>query len=479
MSEVLLIYPPYPWPSKSQPLGIAYIAAMLTKREINVGILDLAVSTMSNAELKKEIKKLSPTVIGISFMTPQYDEVCSILSLVKEVDMNIITVAGGAHVSAVGEKMFEIEELDYIVIGEGEETMSELCSFILKRNSIDSLQNISGIGYRDRGSIKITPKRDLIDDLDKIPFPAWQLLDMDKYSVTNLGGKAHEPVFPLLSSRGCPNQCIFCSSHVVFERRFRERSVENITEEISFLRSTYGARQFDFVDDTVTVNKNRMEELCDYFLAQDEPLLWMCNSRVNTVTPQLLKKMYKAGCRRIDFGVESGNEDILLSIKKNITLDQVHNAHHWAKEAGLIVSSFFMVGNLGESMEHIRRTAKFIEGLETDYVGVTIATPFPGTELYEMANEKEWIIERDWSRYNTSMFINKDWRVVSTNGCMNKKEIIDAYLFINKRIIRKKLKTMYGNVYWLKPIFYYEQIVKRIRRAGFLQTLRLLLRMVF
>jgi radical SAM superfamily enzyme YgiQ (UPF0313 family) len=472
MIDVLLIHPPYAWPNKSQPLGLAYIASVLEQDGVVVQIVDMDPEGMSVSDLREKLISRKPKVVGVSFMTPQYNYAAEILKLVKEIDPKIKTMAGGSHVSALPEKTLSIKELDYAVIGEGEITVRELVSFLIATCD-KNLEEIQGIGFVRNNKVVLTEPRELISDLDSLPFPAWHLLPMNRYSLENLGAMKKYPVYPLLSSRGCPNKCIFCSSHVVFKRKFRQRSAENVINEIEFLKKEYNARQFDFVDDTVTVDKKRMENMCDNFSSSQDHILWLCNSRVNTVTSGLLEKMYKAGCRRIDFGVESGNADILKNTKKGISLEQVINAHHWAKQAGLIVSSFFMVGNLGETRQHIKRTADFIDQLETDYVGATISTPFPGTELYEIADSNGWILERDWSKYDTTAFISKDYKPVATNDMMDQKQLLNAYFFLNSRILKKKLKSKYGKYYFANWKFYYEQIFKRMILLGCLQTFKL------
>jgi radical SAM superfamily enzyme YgiQ (UPF0313 family) len=477
MVDVLLIYPPYKWPNKSQPLGLAYIASVLEKYGFVVRIVDMDPLGMDFSSLKKEIVKIKPKVVGISFMTPQYGHVVSLFKMVKEIDSKIKTMAGGPHVSALPNEMLEIAELDYVVIGEGEETTRELVAY-LTGSKERRLEAIKGIGYVKDNRFVLNEPRELIQDFNALPFPAWHLLPMEKYSVVNLGGERNLPVYPLLSSRGCPCYCTFCSSHVVFDRKFRKRSVNNLIAEVEFLNETYGAVQFDFVDDTVTVDKKRMEIFCDHLIFSKKNYLWMCNSRVNTVTKELLCKMYKAGCLRIDFGVESANLDILKNIKKRITLEQVIKAHRWAKEAGMIVSSFFMVGNLGETPEHIKNTARFVEELDTDYPSASLCTPFPGTELYELANSKGWIVERDWSKYDTSAFIGKDYKPVATNGTMSRKELLMAYYFLNSRFLKKKLQTKYGKNYLLNYRFYYNQILKRMNQVGVLQSLKTGLRLL-
>lgn len=478
MVDVLLIYPTYKWPNKSQPIGLAYIASVLEQDGFIIRIFDMDPLRMTLSDLKKEVAKAKPKIVGISFMTPQYNHVISILKMIKEIDSKIKTIAGGPHISAMPKEMLNLCDLDYVVIGEGENTVRELVSHLVVRKNL-KLEDIRGIGFVKENKYILNEPRELITDLDTLPFPAWHLLPMDKYSVANLGAERNYQVYPLLSSRGCPNRCIFCSSHVVFQRKFRKRSANNIISEIEFLNRQYGATQFDFVDDTVTLDKLRMKMLCDYFISSNKNYLWMCNSRVDTVTKELLLLMYKAGCRRIDFGVESANQDILKNIKKGITIEQVIKAHQWAKEAGMIISSFFMVGNLGETFEHVKNTAKFIENLDTDYPSASLCTPFPGTELYDLASTKGWIFDRDWSKYDTTAFIRKNYMPVATNGILSRKELLKAYYFLNSCLLTKKFQAKYGMKYLTNYKFYYDQFIIRIKRFGLLPTIKSGLRLLF
>lgn len=456
--DVLLIYPPYTYPKKSPPIGLAYIAAVLEKEGYSVKIADMSVLGMDYKDLEKKVKQIKPKLVGISFMTNQYKEALNISKLVKDTDRHIPILVGGPHVSSLPEEVIALESIDIAVIGEGERTILELANNLFNGKS-NELGAISGIAYKKEGKIYLNEPRKLISDLDSVPFPAWHLLPIDKYSIPATGGDISEPVFAIISSRGCPNRCIFCDSHTIFGRKFRPRSAQNIFDELIYLNKNFGAVQFDFVDDTITMNKSRMYELCNLILINNCKFKWMCNARVNTVDLEMLKLMRKAGCVRIEFGVESGDSEVLKSIKKGITINQIKNAHSIARQAGLNVGSFVMVGNVGEDFSAVVKTKNLIKQLDSDDVFIGIATPFPGTELYKIAQDKGWIRSYDWSEYVTAPTYFPGYRPIMETDKMNSQQIMKAFFYLHSQFAIRKFKTRYGKLFFLNKQFYKENIL--------------------
>jgi radical SAM superfamily enzyme YgiQ (UPF0313 family) len=346
---------------------------------------------------------------------------------------------------------------DIAVIGEGEITAA-----ILAEHFIDgkySLEEIKGIAYKKDGLIYINERRPLVEDIDMLPSPAWHLLPVEKYAVPATGGDKDEPVFSVISSRGCPNQCIFCDSHTIFGRNFRARSAENIFAELIYLNKKFGARQFDFADDTITVNRKRIFELCRLLESARCGFKWMCNARVNTVDAEMLSAMKNAGCVRVEFGIESGDPAVLKNIKKNVTIEQIKNAHKLAKQAGLSTGSFVMVGNIGEDFTSINKTRRLLEEIDTDDIYIAIATPFPGTELYQMARKNGWLYVTDWSRYVTSPTYLPGYQPIMGTDKMTPKEILKAFFYLHSRFARKKFRTRYGAHFLLNKNFYRDNIL--------------------
>lgn len=474
MNDILLVYPPYRCQATSLPLGIGYITSILEKSGYSVSVCDMQARKISVSDFKKILSDILPKVVGISFMTPMYNEAVALGKLAKEFNPHIHVIAGGPHVSALPAEILEEKGADYVVIGEGELTTLELVNYLIDSGG-NNIHDIKGIAYRESNQVQINPRRELIQDLDSLPFPAWHLFDIKDYSLSSLGGESNTPVFPLLTSRGCPNQCIFCGSNVVHGRNFRFRSAENVYQEIRYLFDEFGARQFDFVDDSVTVRKDRILKLCEYL--SNINVNWMCNSRVNTVSEELLALMAKSGCKRIDFGVETGNPDVLKLIKKGINLKQAELAHLYAKKAGITVSTFFMVGNLGETFEHVKNTANFVQKLDTDYPSVTICTPFPGTELYDICQKNNLLYETDWGKYITAPHIMQNYKPVASNGIMSQKELLDAYYYLNRKFLKKKLNIKYGKHFYIKFSFF-KEVVRQIKARGLLSLLVLIRRLI-
>lgn len=451
---------------------MAYLAAIVREHGYEPRILDLNVEHYSDKELGDYIKDFKPACIGISFMTNQHGEAVRLASLMKSCDHNVPVIVGGPHVSAIPEEVLsECADVDFAVIGEGEETFSALLDAIL--SGCTRFDAIDGLCYRDSGRIVCTQQRRLIEQIDALPFPAYDLLKLDRYSVHSITeGKA----FAILSSRGCPNQCIFCDSHTIFGRTFRGRSAANIFSELEYLHRTYGMTSFDFVDDMITLKRDRVVELCRLIGESGIAFTWMANARVNTLDREMLAAMKKSGCVRIDVGVESGDPRVRARAKKGITDQQIINAHQMAREAGIQVGTFAMVGNLGESMDSVRMTADLLKDISDD-VMVSIACPFPGTELYRIARDQGYLRVTDWSRYVTSPTYLDGYEPVMVTDEMNQHQIVDAYYYLHARFAKQKFRARYGKRFFLNPTFL-KQVVSGGGMRGFTRRGAMLFRLV-
>jgi len=469
MIDILLIYPPYPTESISPPLGLAYIASSLRSSGHTVNILDMNPVHTTLDQLENELRLVKPKVIGISFMTNQVDRAMKIAEMAKRIDDSIKVIVGGSHPTALPDEMLENAAIDFVCIGEGEITTTELVRKLLSGDR--AFISISSLAYRDTdGKVVKTTPRPFISNLDSIPFPAWDLLPLDKYRVINTG--LHDKlVFALLSSRGCPYRCIFCSSFMTMGRKFRMRSAENIFAEIEMLYNRFGMRQFDFVDDTITEDKERVERLCYLLIESGLDVTWACNSTVRINDLATLCRMKEAGCARIDFGVESGDPEVLKIIKKGITTTQVIRAHKYAKEAGLKIRSFFMIGLPGQDMKSIKKSISLIEQTEPDFPSFSITTPYPGTELYELAKKNNWLKIFDWSQYLTAR-IGADYKPVMETDKMNPREILQAERFFSAQLALLILKRNYGSKFYLKPKLY----INSLRSSTEALSLRLIIR---
>ncbi len=462
--NILLIYPKYSYPRKSPPLGLAYLASFIRKEGYKPLIIDLNIDSYSDEDLSEFVRQYNPLVLGISFMTNQYGEVLRLASLLKNVLSTTYIAVGGPHVSALPKEILEeCPNIDFSIIGEGEITFLELLK-VLSSGERD-FRHINGLCFRDNGTTVETTPRDLIEDVNSLPFPAWDLIKIEKYSVFSI---QDGNTFALLSSRGCPNHCTFCDSHTIFGRKFRGCNASNIFSEIEFLHQKYSMTQFDFVDDMITLEKGRVLELCQLIKQSSIPLKWMANARVNTLDEEMLRAMKETGCSRIDVGVESGDPTVRKRMRKGITDEQIISTHKLAKKVGIQIGTFAMVGNLGETMESVKMTAELLKDIGED-VMISIACPFPGTELYRIAKEKGYIKVTGWSRYVTSPTYLKEYEPIMVTDKMSQKEILNAYYYLHSFFVKKKFQARYGKYFLINPLFLKEWLLKSTAQGGLLR----------
>ena len=387
--RTLLINTPYMFSEcPTIPLGLTYIAAVLEKNGFAVEVLDLLVSKYSDEKVIRKVEDYKPDVVGANSVTMSFPAASKILRLVKKVDEDILTVAGGPHVTFSDVRTLEEAPwIDVVVRGEGEYTTLD----IVKGKDF---KDIDGITYREDGEIVRNRDRKLIENLDELPFPARHLLPLSKYMAYHSGCS-------LITGRGCPHRCIFCVGSKMMGRRVRLRNPKLVVDEVEEVLG-YGFDEVIFEDDTFTLNHKHAFAICDEIISRGLKFKWCANARVDTVTRELLEKMKEAGCHFIMFGTESGNQEILDTCKKRITLEEIREAVKMTKELGIGVLSSFILGLPGETKETIQQTMKFAEELGPFY-GFHILAPFPGSEVRERANELGIVIlTDDWSKYDAN-----------------------------------------------------------------------------
>jgi len=377
------------------PLGIVYLATYLKKHNINVDILDANALDMTDDEVSEFIKSKDSAIIGFTTTTIIMPNVIGICNKIKRKD-NIVIV-GGPHASAIPEDTLEeCENIDVIVVGEGEITTLELINKIKNNEKYDS---VKGIVYRDGNSIKRTDPRGMIHDLDSLNFPDIDMLPLEKYRpapIIDLG-YAGEKFATIITARGCTGVCIFCASSS-FWKRIRTRSAENILKEIDMLVKR-GVKHIVIVDDTFTCYKPRLKEFCNAIIERKYDISWNCYARVPDVDEEVLGLMKKAGCFFIFYGVESGSQEVLDRIKKMIKLEDAEKAVKLTKRAGIMANCAFMMGHPGETYETMKMTLDFAIKLNPHMAEFYITTPFPGTELYQTCKENGWLGDRHWNDF--------------------------------------------------------------------------------
>lgn len=379
------------------PLGLAHLAAVTRKEGFKTQIMDVAALGMDVKEATEEITDQSPKYVGITAATTSIYNAARLAREIKEKDKDITTVIGGPHLTSLPEKTMEMfPQFDFGVVGEGEATIVELLSQ-LEQN--EDLEKIKGLVMRKNGKIIKTPLRPFIDDLDTLPLPAWDLLpDLTRY----YRGAAHSflrlPSSSLITSRGCPGKCTFCDRSV-FGKKCRAFSARYLMVMIKHLVKNYGIRDIVFHDDTFIAFKARLRELCQRLKRERLNLVWSCTARVDYVDPQILKVMREAGCWQIAYGIESGSQQILDFLKKEITLRKIEKALKWTKEAGIRSRGYFMIGVPRETKETIEMTIDFAKRIDLDDFHISFFSPYPGTELYKRV-EKYGTFYEEWPKMN-------------------------------------------------------------------------------
>jgi anaerobic magnesium-protoporphyrin IX monomethyl ester cyclase len=371
------------------------LAAVLEKNGYLVTIADLTALNLSEEAIPQIIKNEKPDLIGITAMTSTVNSSIAVAHQVKKTDRNILTVLGGTHASLLPEETLQKNsEIDIIIRGEGEITFLELIDKIAEKSR--DFSQILGLTYRTENGIKSNPPRAPIFDLDELPFPAFHLLQKGKYRIHPPFGRK-SPAMPIIVSRGCPYSCIFCSKSV-FGNKYRHNGSDYVINEIELLTEKFGVKEIKFYDDVLTLDRKWIMAICAELKKRKIDISWTCETRVNLVDKELLKVMRAAGCYMIAYGVESGDQGVLTTLGKNITLDQITNAFRLTHEARISTVAYFMLGAPSETLETIKKTIEFAKKLNCDFAQFSIATPYPGTELNRLAEEKN-CESQSWGRY--------------------------------------------------------------------------------
>jgi radical SAM superfamily enzyme YgiQ (UPF0313 family) len=375
-------------------LGLGYLAAVLEKNQYQVDVIDCQVLKFSLEDFRSEIGKRQPDIVGVTSSTLTYQAALKLVKVAKEVCPNCVTVAGGAHVTFWDDKALEeCPELDIVVRKEGENTLLEVVQRIAAGKSY---QDVVGTTCRKDGKIVRNSDRPYIEDLDALPFPARHLWPMERF-------REYEDILYLATSRGCVYWCEFCSTVRMHGRKYRMRSPKNVVDELEVLHKTYGISKFTFCDDAFTVDQQRTEILCNEILSRGLKIQWNCGTRVDMITRELLVKMKDAGCITVWFGVESGTQQVLDAMKKGISPELTIKVLGWVRELGMQPIPNVILGFPGETKESAWKTIKFVEKISPDAVGFyNVATPFPGTPMYDTVKEKGWLKVTDFDMYDTT-----------------------------------------------------------------------------
>lgn len=372
-----------PWgmAGKLPPLGLAYVAAVLEKDGFQVEVLDNYLQETPLDQLKQRFKELKPELVGISCSSLTYERSVETAKAVKEVLPDCKVVVGGPHPSYMPETMLQHAEVDFVVVGEGEMAMQKLARAILEKKDCAAAAKIPGVNCKQSGAtLKNAPE--FIGNLDKLPFPARHMLPIRMYD-RKIPYLNVEPVDTMSVIRGCPYKCAYCETRLLWGDTCRVFSPERIIEEISNLTKNFGTKGVYFVGDNFTINKKHTFELCHLLRKSKLDIAWICDTRADLVSQELLREMKAAGCQTIFFGIESGSPPILAKLNKNIDLADVKRTFDLCRREGIQTAASFMLGIPGETETDMEATYKFAKSLNADWCQFNIYVACPGSSLYD------------------------------------------------------------------------------------------------
>lgn len=451
MKKIVLVNPPINEYKEMKviPEGLCLIGAVILNNlpEFEVKIIDAQSMGHTFEQTINKIKEYKPDYLGIGATILSIFSADKMATKIKK-ELNIPVILGGAHVTLLPKEVMEkFDSFDYGVVGEGEKTIISLLKSLENKNK--KLSSINGLVYKKNKKVTLTKDQPLICDLDEIPLPAWNLLeDINIYS-KSISRSWRFPAFSFLSSRGCPGRCIFCPK--LYGPQIRAYSSKRLIEVVNHLQKNYGIKHIDFYDDNFVVFRDRLREFCQYIIQNKIDITWTCLSRVNHINKDILKLMYKAGCKKLEFGIESGNQEILDFEKKDITIKQVKNAVSLAHEQKIETAGFFILGHPLETKQTLQQTINFAKNLDLDDAFFSYMVPYPGTSLYSTANK--------YGKFNES------WEA------MNQSEIS----FIPDGLTKKDLEYFYKKgvkEFYFRPKIIFHYFIKSLRQKKFFDLLK-------
>lgn len=466
--RVLLIIPPEKLRNPTPQLGSLYVAAALKQRNILCRVLDCRVEDIDFSNLRKykltnraitypiqwnvlkeKIKQFQPEIVGITAQTPQIKNGAKIAGIVKGCCRDVTVLVGGVHASTLPRKTLEeFPEFDILFKGEVDNTIADFVEMWSSGNN--QWKTLPGVVYREKGMVIESPIFPKVEDMDSLPSPARELAPMMQYQkfleFSKFLGKNVHAAGIMMTSRGCPSHCTFCTSPNIRGRIFRAQSPKRVIEEMEFSKRNYGVSFFLFWDDIFTVDKKRVHEICDHIISHNWNISFMCFSKVGQIDVPLMQKMKKAGCTIINYGIETGSESVMRSIKKGITLENTLKTIQQTVESGITPSANFMLGHPADTPETIKETMRYITklvhvGLEN--IGINITNPYPGTKMFE--DEYANINTFDWDAFAHSGYGTDIQDTVSVYAPKNMtrpqltKMQKEAYHIFNRTLLMRKV----------------------------------------
>ncbi|MFO8056391.1 MAG: cobalamin-dependent protein [bacterium] len=437
IERIMFIFPPSTslasWePMVATPMGIAYLGAATREAGYDVRCLDTVVEApyretevneyisrfgLTYNQIIERVREYRPQVVGLScIFSNQWPAVRELTMRLKAMDPDIIVMSGGAHPTFMARLCMNDAPLDFIIKGESEHSFLDLVD---KLRNEEPVGEVDGIVYRDADGVRENPKTGYIDDLDALPFPAHDLLDPEKYfkTVLPMGYTFISPRnVPVVTTRGCPCRCTFCSSTHFWGNKHRTRSAENVLKELDWLHETFGVKEIKFQDDNLTILKDRAQEIFKGMIERPYKLIWNTPNGIATWTldEETIRLMKESGCYEMTMAIESGNQEVLSSlIKKPLKLDKVREINRLARDYGISRAAYFIIGFPGETKEQIMDTVRFSRELKLESCVLFIFNPLPGSELFRECLRRGYITEESFfeegNQYFSSVIDSEEW----------------------------------------------------------------------
>ena len=423
------------WGTSWAPLTLAITAAVLRNEGFEVRLKDCPNDGINIEQLKNEIQAYRPDFIAVNTSTPSITGDLKIAGIAGKIDRKIKTIFFGIHVTALPEETFrENTDVEFIVDGEPEYTIRDF-ALALKKNI--TLSSVEGLIYKREGKIVRNKKRPFIENLDELPYPAWDLVNINGYRlpITN------RPFLLTLTARGCPYPCEFCAAQTLYGKKPRLRSWQKIVSEMKYVKEHYGVNDFLFWSENAISDRQHMYDISRGLCETLPGVRWVCNGRADIIDEELLKVMKESGCWMIGYGIEAGTRRVLDLMDKHITIGDIERAVRLTKEAGLEVTGHVMVGFPGETRADILETIKLVKRLGLDYVQPYCAVPFPGSPLYKKAKDAGWIKTADWSKFEQNFSVLSTPFLSAKEAMSLRSKLIRDFYFDPRNIIKTLCKV--------------------------------------
>ncbi len=485
IKKILLISPPaYTFKTHRDinplpPMGLGYIASVAENLDIEVEILDCLVEGwdveedagdllikvgLSDKAIKGRLEAFKPDIVGINCQFSRQHKIYhKMLSLVKEFNPKCITIVGGAHATVCPEDILKDPSCDFVLIGEAEESFKDL---LLALNEDKDIEKVDGLGWKTKGKLHVNEKRKWTEDLDSIQFPAYHLMGLDKYFGLNAshGIRLKEKFSPIITSRGCPAKCTFCTAKKVWGMKYRVRSVENVIDEMKLLRNKYGIEELMFEDDNVTVNPKRAKSLFLRMIEENFKFTWDTPNGVGvwSLDKEFIDLMKQSGCTNLNFPVESGSQFVLDNIiKKPLKLTKVKELINYCKEIKLNYGMFLVIGMPGEKVKDMWESYRFAADCGCYKPHISVATPYPGSALFKECIEKGLFykpFKMDDLFISSYMIKTDDWDGQDLNSVLKKGRLYLKY----REVIGEPLIFFKWVIYRLKNPLALVRLIKRL-----------------